>query len=442
MKNFAFSASLLALAVVLMGAGSPKAFAYGSEGMFGGRPAPDESIVLGDPIALTNDRPDRAESVLDHPRPDFDPTPITVGSFEFFPSVEMGATYDTNIYATKTDPRSDLVNTIRPVVSGFSNWGRNALATTTFGDINLYNDHTRENYENFVTDWNGRYDIMNQEWVAFRGSYQHLAEPRTSPDAVNGTEPTTFNYENGGLTFYRGLGKVKVTADYDADRFDYNDADSSLGPIDESYRDMTKQRAGAQVRYDLTENFKPFVRAYYNRRDFDSNPEHNSQGYDAATGAIADFGGITSVEGYVGWMSQFYDDIVTVKKEVDAPLVGGRVEWNPTGLTSVVLEGTRTMEDTTVTGFNGYIASGGSATVTHELRRNLLIEADFGLTRSDYEGATERHDDDLSTGAGLRYLMTKNLYSDFLYNYSQRSSTDSTAEYDRHMVMLRLGVRM
>jgi hypothetical protein len=442
MKKFSATVSLMALSAVLLGASAGSVLAYGSEGMFGGRAEPDSSIVLGNPIELKNDRPERAESVLDHPRPDYDPLPYTVGSFEIFPSVEMGATYDTNIYATKNNQRNDLVNTIRPAVNAFSNWNRHALSMTTFGDINLYNDHSHENYENFVTDWNGRYDIMNQTWVAVRGGYQHLAEPRTSPDAADGTDPTTFNLAKGGLGFYRGLGKLKLNADYDAKRFDYNDAYSSTtGPIDQSYRDRTEHRVGGQVRYDVSENFKPFVRAAYNRRDFDDNKAHNSQGYDAAVGAIADFGGITSVEGYVGWLSQSYDK-TAVKREANAPLVGGRIEWNVTGKTSVVLEGTRTMEDTGLTGYSGFIASGGSATVTHELRRNLLAEVNFGATRSDYVGTAERQDDDLSAGAGLRYLMTKHLYSDLFYNWTDRTSTNADAEYDRHLVMLRVGVRM
>jgi len=440
MKKMKLAASLLALTVAMIG--SHEARAYGPEGMFGGRPAPDASIILADPIELKNDRPERAESVLEHPRPDYDATPYTLGSFEIFPTVEMGATYDSNIYATKSKPAADLVNTIRPVVNAFSNWGRHALSMTTFGDINLFNDHSHENYENFVTDWNGRYDIMNQTWASVRAGYQHLAEPRSSADTADGTDPTTFSVTKGGATFYRGLGKVKANVDYDVKRFDYNDSYSTAtGSIDQSYRDRTEHRAGGQVRYDVSENFKPFVRAYYNQHDFDNNETHNSTGYDAAVGAIADLGGVTSIELYAGWLSASYDKSL-VKKEVQAPLVGGRIEWNPTGKTSVVLEGTRTVEDTGLTGFSGYIASGGSATITHELRRNILIEGNFGLTRSDYEGQGKRQDDDYAMGPGVRYLVNKNIYTDVSYNYQTRTSTVSTSEFDKHLVMLRLGVKM
>ncbi|MDD5587332.1 MAG: outer membrane beta-barrel protein, partial [Alphaproteobacteria bacterium] len=293
-------AGLVAVAL-LAGLASP-AQAYGPEGMFGGRPRPDDVIVLDNPV-LPEDRPQRAQSVLQHPRPDFDPVPITLGGFEFFPSAEMGAYYDSNIYAQPDDTTSDVIIGLRPAVSAFSNWSRHAVSTTVFGDLNFYTDKEDENYADFVSSVEGRYDIMPQTWVASRFGYQHLAEPRSSPDAVNGINPTTFNAANGGLTAYRGVGKVKAAGNYDLRRYFYNNTPTATGEIDQSFRDRTEQKLGPRVSYELTENLKPFVEGNYNWRTYDNFHAHQSNGYDAVVGATADFGGITSAEAYVGWMS-------------------------------------------------------------------------------------------------------------------------------------------
>ena len=417
------------------------AFAYGAEGLFGGRPSPDNTIVLGNPIDLKNDRPDRSESVLDHPRPDYDPAPIDVGSFELFPSLELGESYNSNIYAAKSNTKDDAITTARPIVNLFSNWGQHALSMTTFGDVNLYANHEDENFENFVTDWNGRYDIMSQTWLSARGGFQHLAEPRTSPDAVLGSEPTTFDLKKGGLGFYRGIGVLKLNADYDVQRFDYNLTPSASGPIDQSSRDRTEHVFATKLGYDLSANVKPYVKVSYNRHDYDNNSLEQSQGYDAVLGSTFDFGGITSLDIYMGGMSQDFRNF-TGAKDVTAPKFGGRLDWNVTGLTSLALEVSRTLEDTTQTDFNSYLATGGSATLTHELRRNILLEGDFSFTRSDYQGLSTRQDDEISTGVGTRYLINRNMYADFLYNWARRYSDSIDSAYIRNLVSVRLGYRL
>lgn len=417
------------------------AHAYGPEGMFGGRLNPDSTITLNNP-SLIEDRPQRAQSVLQHPRPDYDPVPVMVKSFELFPSVEAGYAYDSNIYAQHSDTTDDHVMTVRPAVSAFSNWNRHALNATAFGDLNFFTGHSDENRADFVTAINGRYDVMQEAWLSGRLGYQHLAEPRSSPDAVSGSEPTTFNVGQGGLTAYRGVGKVKLQGDYDIARYGYNDTPSSAGMIDQSGRDRTEHVLGGKIGYDLSGNLKPYVKTTYNWRVYDDNETRASEGYDAVVGATADFGGITSLDAYVGWMSQSYDHFTPSGKTNDGVKFGGRFEWNITGLTTLVLETSRTIEETTVDGFDSYKATGGSATLTHELRRNLLVEADFSFTRDDFQGSTSRTDDVVTAGGGIRWLINRYLYSDLVYSWNRRFSDDTASDFSEHIVALRVGAQM
>ncbi len=430
--------SVLLAALVVMG-GASGAQAYGPEGLFGGRPMPDSSIVLGNPVELRNDRPERAENVLEHPRPDYDGVPYQIGGFELFPTLELGETYDSNIYVEPNSRSTDAVGTVRPIVNLFSNWGRHALSLTTFGDINFYSQHADENYKNLVVDVNGRYDILDQMWVSGRGGYQRLAESRTSPNAVNGSEPTTFGVAKGGLTFYRGIGILKFNADYDYKRFDYDETPSALGPIDQSNRNRDEHVMGGKLAYDMTGNFKPYIRGAYNIRSYDDNAAHDSEGFYTVAGVNADLGGITSIDVYGGWMEQYYDDF-TAKKKISSPRFGARVDWNVTGMTSVVFEVDRTIEETTLDGYNSFYQTGGSVTVTHELLRNVLLEGNVAYSNSHFNGVGDRVDELLATGLGVRYLINRSLYTDVLYTWDRRFSTEDAVEYGRHMGTVRLGI--
>ena len=426
----------LLLGITLAG----QAKAYGPEGMFGGRMNPDSTVVLDNPVQ-PEDRPLRAQSVLQHPRPDYDPVPITLGTFEVFPSIELGGSYDSNIYATPSNKTKDGIFTVRPAVSAFSNWNRHALAMTSYGDLTFYTDKTAENYNNAVTQLQGRYDIMAQTWLAARGGFQPLAEPRSSPDTASGSEPTIFDVAKGGLSAYRGPGKIKLGTDYDVTHYDYSDTPSSAGTIDQDYRNRLHHELSGKFGYDLTENFKPYVKGGYNWREYDHTSTRSSEGYEAVVGTVADFGGITSGELYVGYMAQDYDKFF-VGNVNDGVKFGGRLEWNVTGMTSLALEANRTIEETTDANFSSYKVTGGSATLTHELLRNVLIEGDFSFSRDDYVGNGKRQDDTVSAGTGSRWFINRYLYSDLLYNWSHRMSDQGGVGYAKHIVSVRVGAQM
>ncbi|MDD3288753.1 MAG: outer membrane beta-barrel protein [Alphaproteobacteria bacterium] len=442
MRINVISAGIVAASVVaLLGASSSPAFAYGSEGMFGGRPNPDSSMALANPVEVKTDRPERAQSVMEHPRPDYDPAPITLGSFDLYPSLDIGQSFDDNIYATKSGKSSDAISNIRPVISALSNWNRHALSMTSFGDVNFFADNNSEDYRNFVTDLNGRYDIMTETWIAPRAGYQHLIEPRSSPDAVSGSEPTQFDVKTAGFTVHRGLGLLKADVNYDYKRFDFYKTPSALGPISQKDRNRSKHMVGGKIAYSVSENLKPYVKSNYVWLDYDNNPAHKSQGYETLFGSTADFGGITSIDLYAGWLSREFHNF-TADSRVLVPTFGGRFDWNVTGKTSLVLEASRSLEETSSTLDNSYTSTGGSVTLTHELLRNVLLEGDFSFARSDYNGTSSRQDDELSAGMGGRYLINRNLYSDLNYTYTRHYSTNDPSEYIRNMATLRLGVRM
>ena len=420
----------------------PSAQAYGPEGIFGGRPMPDSSVDFSFIPAPAEDRPERAESVLSRPRPDYDPVPYMIGDFGLYPSIESGVAYDNNIYASKQNHNYDYIGTVRPVLSGQSDWSRNSLTFTTYGDINQFSNYQHESYQNALADVQGRYDVERGSWLAGYGGIEHLVEARSSPESVAGSEPTTFDLFKAGASGYRGVGLFHGEADYDFRRLSYDNVPTSSGAvINESSRNRNQNTVQAKVTYDADANIVPFVRVGYNRRDYDSNSLRRSQGYNTDVGSTFDFGGITTVEAYVGWLSQDYANY-SANKVNSAPDFGGRIDWNVTGMTSLAIEANRTIEESNDPRFNSYMQSGGSATLTHELLRNVIIEGDANYSHEKFQGIASRNDDIFGLGTGFRWMINRHFYTDVNYDWSRRVSSDQTIGYFDNTLTFRVGASM
>ena len=112
-----------------------------------------------------------------------------------------------------------------------------------------------------------------------------------------------------------------------------------------------------------------------------------------------------------------------------------------TGLTSLTMEVERSIEDAQVVGFDSFLSTQGTATVTHEFLRNVLLEGDVGYTENTYHGFSDRTDHVLEAGAGVRYLINRNLYSDLTYGWSHRMSNLAGQDYVEHTAMAKVGAR-
>ena len=111
----------------------------------------------------------------------------------------------------------------------------------------------------------------------------------------------------------------------------------------------------------------------------------------------------------------------------------------------IILDLSSEIQETTVE-FEGEVAEANfenavELDVTHELLRNLLLNANARFERDDFEG-TGRTDNTWSAGAGATYLVNRNLSLDASYRYSKRDSDDNDAEFTRNIVLLGITARL
>jgi hypothetical protein len=428
----------ISLAVLIIAGVMAASDAEANQGYFGGRPSLDGSINMR---ASTTEQfdPIRGQSVAQRPRPDFDPTPIDVSSFQLFPSLTAGGYYDSNIYSTQTGEKDDVVWKMVPALAAVSNWGRHAVAFTGFADINRYTNNSTEDYDGGAAQLEGRYDVAPSTWLGAKGGYQRVTEPRGSPNVLGAAaEPTQYDLYNAGAEGYRGMGKLKAKVDYDWSLYDFDPvAVFPAGTASQNNRNRIYNSVSTEVSYEVSENLKPFIRGGYDWRDYTSNFTRNSHGYNVDIGAFADFGGIVTGEAYAGYRAR---DMYNFADTAEIPDFGGKVLWNVTELTSVEGEASRSIDETTVGGSSTIVSSGGSVTVTHELRRNIILEGNGSYTHYDYR-LVPREDVLYGAGVGGRYYISRNLYADATFDYSKRETNQPGADYDRHVTYLRVGVQ-
>jgi uncharacterized protein (PEP-CTERM system associated) len=156
---------------------------------------------------------------------------------------------------------------------------------------------------------------------------------------------------------------------------------------------------------------------------------------------------------YAGYLVQNFAE--SGLGSTSAPDYGGQLVWNVTQLTTLTFNGLRAFytgtpsntgvpsSGTTVipgTAGNGYLVSSVAANADHELLRNLLLNFNASYENDSFQGIT-RTDNVFTTGAGVRYLVNRNLFLGGSFTYYQRSSTLTGASYTQNILMLRVGTQ-
>ncbi len=378
-------------------------------------------------------------TVQERPRPRYDPLGIRAGGYLIFPSVRVEGNYDSNVFATPNDEDDDFGLIISPRVNARSQFPRHRLDFTAFAEIGRYEEFSRNNYEDFGVGAVGVLDVTRRQNLRLRLSAERDHETRAEPDAVGrGNDVTKFWNLLADAAYRVNFNRVFVEPRAGVRRLDYEDT----GNINQDDRDRNVYQAGLRAGYAVSPRFSVFGQGMYNIRRYDETPndageDRDSEGYTISIGTEIDITGILFGELQVGYSKQEYDD--DALDDVDGFGGTGRLTWNVTPLTTVIGEVVGELRETTVS-FGGDQARADrhaeiGIDVTHELRRNILLNANARYLRDDFVG-TDRVDDIFRVGAGVTYLLNRNFSIDARYRFDTRKSDDNDAEFDRQQVFI------
>lgn len=368
---------------------------------------------------------------------------IRLGGFIAYPKAELDEQFSDNIYASGNNRKGDLLNQISPSLRVQSDLPRHELKLSVNGDFLRYTRYTKENVDNYNAAATGKLDVLRDGWLNGQASYDVSHEPRSAPDRTTGIEPNKVTTRLAGLGGEYRPGRIWLKADTSFQRLEFDDVADGTGALVVNHlrnRDMIQ--GGLRAAYEIIPDYFAFLETRANQRRYDSlnaqGLRRNSSGYEQRVGTDIELSGKLRGDVFASWMNQHYDD--PRFSGIAGPGFGAGLTWNVTALTTARLQAQRTIEETVSTNVSGFVQSRGTASVEHELRRNVIISADGGVELDDFHGSS-LSETVYDGGVRAQYKLNKFAYTGLTYHYFQRFASDDSLDYHENRVLVTLGVQ-
>lgn len=359
------------------------------------------------------------EAVMDRRQPAFDPEPIRLGAFSVNATGLVGVTSNSNVYAQENNEESDVIARVGGEVSGSTNWSVHELGFDVAAYHNEYLDLSDESADDLHANLRGRLDVRRDFSLGARVFADKGVEPRYSPADLGGLEKPIEFTRSG----------AELQADYTNDRVRWNNSvgitDSNYkdgrivgtGAIaDEDFRDRQSTWGRSRLSYAVTPDFAVFAQGTVEDQAYDTEEvidglarSRDSLGYTLSAGADFELTALVRGDIAVGYLNEEKDD--DFFSDVDGLSVDGRLQWFPTRLTTVTFSGGRRATDMGILTSPSSVTTNFNARVDHELRRNIILSAEAGITKSEYQ-EIDRTDDMPSFGVSAQYKMNKRVRLD------------------------------
>jgi hypothetical protein len=260
--------------------------------------------------------------------------------------------------------------------------------------------------------------------------YDHLTEPRTSPNiAAGSTELTEYDIATIEGRYSYQPSRFRLRLDSRFRHFDYDDNDTLTGTVDNSDRDRDMLNLGARFGFDVADNYGLFLEGRlldveYDQTFDNAGFERSYDGYEVNVGTELMLTGLITGEFFLGYMSRDFDD--ERFEDVDGLSYGAGIDWLITKLMTLNLDGSRSTDPTTVVGASTILNSQVSVGVDYELLRQLILQAKYTFEKDDFEDIAREDDNNIFT-LGAKYRMNRNLMWSAQYRYWDRDISPSGA---------------
>lgn len=411
----------------------------------------------GGPVGQPGARPERPDdrAPVAKASESYDPTGLPVGSFRFFPALELDEVYNDNIYAVPTSAgkTSSFIQGIKPSLNLKSDWSRHMLNLYATGNFGIYSNDSLNNFWDFSVGGDGRVDIQ-RDWNFYGGtSFSHLHEDRGSPNSpqTSTLPPNQYNQYVANLGYFQTFNRFSIRLDGRLDNYNYLNpgVGTAGGSIPNYDRNRNEFREAVRVGYEFSPGYQVWARGAFNQRAYMNNPDslgfyHNSTGFNVVGGVAVDLGGITSFEAFAGYLQQNYVD--SRFTTVAAPMFGLIGYWNPMKELWIKPFVRRTVEESALSSTSAYLNTTAGLDVDYYARPNVRVEAHFDYSTANYNQTTttttgNRFDQYITARIGFKYLPTRNFWIGPSYQYVSRNSNQPNSNFDQNLVMIRLGAQ-
>jgi hypothetical protein len=389
---------------------------------------------------------DRDLGVLDRPRPEYDALGIPVSAFLLYPRLNVVTGYNDNIFAGDTAIKGAGFVQLQPSASLRSQWSQHELDLNTHASINRYFNQGSEDTDDYGAALNGRLDVLASTKITGGGSYDLETEPREAETSARNTlNPVQFGLWTAQLSGSHQFNRLQVSLSGTFDSYNYidgRDPNNTALIIDEHYRNVQDYGETLRADYALSPDTAIFVSGNLNQHNYSVQPplvpnNFNSHGSEILGGVNFQITSLVTGELGIGYYQQEFPHIVN--QNLGGFAIHGTVQWFPTELTTVTLKVNRLVQDSAIQTSAGYVDTGGSVEVDHELRYNVILSGLFSYNHDSYQGL-DRTDERWTGGIGAKYLFTREVGLGLNFNHDSQVSSGANRfiNFDINRVMLNL----
>jgi hypothetical protein len=393
----------------------------------------------------------RGVTVAERARDDFDPLGVRLDGFRIDAAAELGLGYDDNLFGTKNNTTSDGYYSYGGAASAQTDWSTHALGLTGRVERRQFFENGDQDWTDYAVGAFGRYDVTPDTNVELRlnrvqehydtSSFdvQQAGVQRPVPYAYNEVQAqgrTRFNRLGilalGNWRGYRfenlDLGPATTPGGSAPGEFSINDYNSAIGALGFAYE------IGPGRYVNLIGRFQDIT--------YQDNTQsgRDSKTWEVLGGFTYDFDGVWGLRIAAGYRNRDYDD--PRLKSLSGPAFEGELTWQPTLLTTVSFGARRTIEESIRADAVSYTRTQGQLRVDHEYLRNVILGAELGVDRREYDQPSQEATDGFVI-LSARWLINRNLALVTSYQYVRRlDSSGGFEEYDRNLVQVRLRISL
>lgn len=376
------------------------------------------------------------ERVVDRTKQPFQPDGIRVGNYIMSPSLGVETSFDDNVYASRTNKKSDVRIDIVPVLRMQSQFSRHALDFAFGGRFAKYAEHDNYDTADGFATMAGALHFDHAHTLSLRVLSEIDHDDSLVPDKPsNARSPTQVWHNSVAVGLKRDAGRLWASVGGKAERWDYRDVSAFDGSVfDQDARDLQMISANARVGYRFSPGYEAQGQVRALRQTTPGNLAENRDaiGWEVAAGLAAELNPLLRWRLFGGYAQREFDraDLGTV----GAATAEAEVQWLASALWNVTLTLRRELNDAASTaGANARIDNKAKARIDYEVLRNLVFTIQGEYRLSDYVGI-ERQDELFVGKVGLQYLHTKNWTFQLSWENQQRMSDVAEAEFTRNRV--------
>ncbi|XSG83357.1 MAG: outer membrane beta-barrel protein [Methyloligella sp. ZOD6] len=389
-----------------------------------------------------------APGAVDPAEDPYAPLGTRIGSFILYSELVADITTTDNALTTRTDPQSDWAPELQPDLRLSSDWNRHALSFNVNGDWSWYQRFESQNTSNYQALMDGRLDVTRRTNLTLELEKSQISEGRDQenlPDA--GVFSSDLQEQHITAGFNHRFNRVSLATVGSVTDYDYTDIvligedpDNPTDPLDRDYLEKEIRLRGS---YEFNPDMTAFVDTALVKRDYkqeissDGN-QLGSEGYRIQAGlAFGLFGNITGEIG-MGYGAQ--DPLDEDFALVDGFLLNADVLWQITPLTSLSLQARTNLDETTASDAAGAFTRFYGATLSHELKENVILGGFITYETAEYIGE-DLDDSRWREGLTAEYLFNRNMALIATYEHTDYSSSDAIGDYKSNEVTVGMRLR-